>query len=556
VNTKLLEKEESGMEIASGPYGQVPPWELDTRIDLPVIDDAVTVPDIPVVIAAVTPPVARPRWQRVLLRYPLALILVVQAALSLRLVWSNTPYPDEALYLSAGHLEISHWFHSTLIPAFPTYFSGAPVVYPPIGALADTIGGLTGARSLSLIFMLIATSCAYGTTRRIFDQRSAWFAAALFAATGSSQYLGAFATYDAMALMLLTVSTWLGVCAAANVKVGRFVLLVCSAAILAAADAAKYAATLFDPIVIIVIMLAVWRISGRNAALRAIIFVLSGLILIIDISLHLGGHAYWEGITFTTLTRATGTSAEFAVWWLALGWTGLVIGLSIIGAGVTMGRDRPTAWLGITLTAAVFLAPAEQARIHTITSLFKHVGFGAWFASIVAGLALATFSRVVPSSKAAITIRLSITVIVSSFILGTALAWNQFHSWPNASVLITKLQSVMNETNGPVLIGDNGYFAYYYMRNESTHHQFWGAGFAKYSELLGNNTIANEYQDNKAIRNGFFKVVVLSLRNETWIDRVTESYMKASGRYKMITVLQYNLDHGSYEIWLRKGNAR
>ena len=77
---------------------------------------------------------------------PLVAILIAQAALSLRLVRSSTAYTDEALYLWAGHLEWAHWLHGTTLPAFPTFFSGAPVIYPPLGALADSIGGLAGAR--------------------------------------------------------------------------------------------------------------------------------------------------------------------------------------------------------------------------------------------------------------------------------------------------------------------------------------------------------------------------------------------------------------------------
>ena len=59
-------------------------------------------------------------------------VLAVQAALSLRLAWSNTAFQDEALYLWAGHLEWSHWLYGAPIPVFQNYFSGAPVVYPPL----------------------------------------------------------------------------------------------------------------------------------------------------------------------------------------------------------------------------------------------------------------------------------------------------------------------------------------------------------------------------------------------------------------------------------------
>ena len=99
-----------------------------------------------------------PRW------WPLAAVLVVQAALSLRLVGANTAFLDEAEYLWAGHLQWAHWLHGAPVPPFSAYFSGAPVIYPPIAALADSIGGLAAARILSLVFMLGATVCCGGSS--------------------------------------------------------------------------------------------------------------------------------------------------------------------------------------------------------------------------------------------------------------------------------------------------------------------------------------------------------------------------------------------------------
>ena len=138
-------------------------------------------------------------------------MLAVQAVLSLRLIWSNTAFQDEALYLRAGHLEWARWLHHAPIPNFPAYFSGAPVIYPPLGALADSIGGLTAARILSLCFMLGVTSLLWATTVRLYGQRAALLAAALFATLAGTQFLGAFATFDAMALFLLSLAVWLGV---------------------------------------------------------------------------------------------------------------------------------------------------------------------------------------------------------------------------------------------------------------------------------------------------------------------------------------------------------
>ena len=69
----------------------------------------------------------RPRKPRLAAQpWPLLAVLLVQAALSLRLAWSNTAFQDEALYLRAGHLEWARWLHNAPIPNFPAYFSGAP----------------------------------------------------------------------------------------------------------------------------------------------------------------------------------------------------------------------------------------------------------------------------------------------------------------------------------------------------------------------------------------------------------------------------------------------
>ena len=66
----------------------------------------------------------------------LIVVLTVQAVLSLRLVWSNTASLNEAIYLFDGHVELAHWLHGAPLPPLATYLPGAPVIYPPLAALA------------------------------------------------------------------------------------------------------------------------------------------------------------------------------------------------------------------------------------------------------------------------------------------------------------------------------------------------------------------------------------------------------------------------------------
>jgi 4-amino-4-deoxy-L-arabinose transferase-like glycosyltransferase len=207
-----------------------------------------------------------PRGSRFTLA-PLGLfcILAIQAILSLRLIWSNTAFLDEATYLFVGHVELAHFLAGSSVPAYPTYLSGAPVIYPPLAALAADLGGLAAARLLSMCFMLGATSLLWGMTSRLADRRAAFFAAAVFAALGPTQYLGAFATYDAMALFLMTAAAWCVV--AARDRPDSTPLVLAGGALLALANATKYATGIFDPVIVVLAALSVAAKRGTKPGL-------------------------------------------------------------------------------------------------------------------------------------------------------------------------------------------------------------------------------------------------------------------------------------------------
>jgi hypothetical protein len=411
------------------------------------------------------PPEAKPRLPGL----PLTIILTIQVVLSIRLIRGNTAFSDEALYLWAGRLEWSAWLHHTAVPPLATYFSGAPVIYPPLGALANTLGGLTAARVLSLLFMLGATSLLHDLTRRIFDRRSANFAAALFVGLGSVQFLGLFATYDAMAVFLLALATWLGIRSAGLHSPGfRATAILLAAASLVLADAAKYATALFDPVVLVVIASFHWHARGRRAGLTAGLLALAGTTAGLGTALALGGSSYWTGVTSTTLSRAPANWPAFGVLYASAGWAGVVIILAVFGAVATSyaSRSWPPRVLTWTLVAAGVLAPAEQARIHVFTSLFKHVAFGAWFAAPVAGYALTAFIRAIPAAKATSALRVSAAVIALSGLLGVVLVADHFGNWANASRVLPALRATLRAHPGQLLVDDGPTFDYYLQDTE------------------------------------------------------------------------------------------
>ena len=492
-------------------------------------------------------------------RWPLAVIIAAQIALSVRLVWSNTAFADEALYLGAGHMEWTHWLYGAPIPDYAAFFSGAPVIYPPLGAYADAVAGLAGARILSLCFMLGATIMLHGVTRRLFDRPTAVFAAALFAGLAATQFLGAFATYDAMALMLLALAAWLGVRSAQCGAGSRMALIVGSGAALALADAAKYASALFDPVVIAVAALAVARAKGRKAGLWAGAAACATVSLLLFAGLKLGGPSYRAGITFTTLERGNGSYPAFGIFYVSAVWMGLTLLLAFIGVIVTIWR-RPRLTdrlLALVLGISVTLVPAEQARIHTFTSLFKHVGYGAWFGAIVAGYALSSFPQAVPAAKARFAYVVSAAAVVLSAVPGTVIATAHFtEGWPSSGTYIAQLRPwvVRARAQGEMLF-DNASIPEYYSPGLMRFQYVINNVYFAYTDPATGRRITQPplaYAD--AIKHGYFALIALTYGNApSDYDPGIRQDISRYGGYKLVVGVPYRLtlNHGEFLVWVR-----
>jgi len=483
----------------------------------------------------------------------LLVILLIQAVLSLRLVRANTAFQDEGLYLWAGHLELAHLLHGTPVPPFAVYFSGAPVIYPPLGALADGIGGLVLARCLSLAFMLAATAMLHGITRRIFGRPAALFAAGLFAGTASAQFLGAFATYDAMALFLLALATWLGVLSLRQRPRRAAVLLAAAGVMLALSNATKYASVLFDPSVLATVTLASWHANGRKAGLRAAAILISVLGLTLAAAIAAGGRAYWHGIEFTTLARVSGGSQRVDIMYLSGVWVGVIVALSVIGAvTVTLTlHHRVLTALAWMLAVTSVLAPAEQARIETLTSLFKHVGYGALFASVIAGVALASFPLAVPRAKAHRAINLGIAIVIMAAIGGANVASTHFAGWPN-SRRVTGILARRLSPHGEYLAEDDDVLSYY-LANRVPWQQWTSTWFFRYADPKTRRLLSGPAAYAAAIRNEYFNVIILSYGDTLPMDRAIQRDVAHDHYYRRVAAIRYATTsfRGVYLVWVR-----
>jgi 4-amino-4-deoxy-L-arabinose transferase-like glycosyltransferase len=364
---------------------------------------------------------------------PLAGVLAVQAVLSLRLLRADTAFQGEAASLWAGHLKWAHWLHGAPIPAFPKFFSGTPVLYPPLGAAADSVGGLAGARALSLVFMLGATVILWATAGRLFGRGAAFFAAALFATLGPVLHLGAFATYDALAVFLVAVASWCLVRApgrghAAGWMAGAGVAL-------ALASAVAYATVVFDLFVAALALLTAIGSGGVLVAARRAAMVLIMAVGLLAAGLLAGGGSYLGGFARTTLARVPGSATPVTVLDDSWRWAGLLIVLAVGGIIASAASRQPVVrtWLLVVLSAAAVAGPLNQARLHTAAMLDKHLGLGAWFAAIAAGYGVHQFIAAAPAARTrALTCGACVMALAFPAQIGASQSKALSVSWPKA----------------------------------------------------------------------------------------------------------------------------
>lgn len=320
--------------------------------------------------------------------WPLWGILSAQVALTLPWLWSSAPFTDEALYIEAGRAEWAHWLHQAAVPYFASWFSGAPVIYPPLAAAADSAGGLAAARAVSLVTMLATTALVYLIDKQLFGRSAGIVAALLFGVSGLVVHYGAFATHGPLSLLFLMVSAW----AAVRIRGGGFGWLPACALALTLANATKYATLAWDPVIFGMILLHGWP-KGAGRAIERTASV-AATVIVVDLGcLMLGGTQYAKGLVVTTVFRSVHWAAPSpaeSVLLRALAMTGLLLIPALLG--VVLSRiDRwplPVTLFLCLMVLAGLLCPIDQARIHQVTSLDKNLGYGLPFAALAAGYAL------------------------------------------------------------------------------------------------------------------------------------------------------------------------
>ena len=488
---------------------------------------------------------------------PLLLVLAGQAALSLRL--NNTAFEDEALTLFSGHQEIRVLFHAAYgTPAFATYFSGAPFLYPVLAAAVDAHFGLEGARLLSLMFMLGATTLLWSSTRALFGRAPAIGAVMVFGLAGPTLFLGHFAVYDVPAVFLYAASLRI-VIATARRELWS-VLFAAPTTILAIAT--SYATALFLPfLALVAVFTAATAAPRRGARLRPLA---RGALLAITVGalvegwLALLGPAYRQGLGATLLDRhlgsdATGTIVGDSVQW---GAAALVLGLLGTLAVATTHRADPRhphniagVLLTLTLAVCVVAAPAYQEHIHTLQSLQKHIVVGLLFSAMAAGAAVSIPLRSAWRARARYGSAALAALALAA--VGAAQSSKLFGYWPDSTALVTALKKDMGNGGGHYLAEASAVPQYYTAKLAGGARNDWENTFAFGYQDSAGNYISGLPAYKQAIADRYFKLIVLSHSETPGLDDAIDPPLKAHEGYRLVSVIPTGdvFGPGGYDVW-------
>jgi hypothetical protein len=163
------------------------------------------------------------------------------------------------------------------------------------------------------------------------------------------------------------------------------------------------------------------------------------------------------------------------------------------------------------------------------------VVFGAWFAAIAAGYAMARLSRVDPGHGWAPVMAIP---IVASTLFGSMGQATALHNiWPNAAGVINILHSAIRSHPGEYLAEDYDVEAYY-LRAEVPW-QRWSSTY--YFSYRGISPGSSSY--STAINDHYFSLVVLNFKDTVTTDAEITADMRNAGGYYVLTRT------GQFTIW-------
>ena len=468
----------------------------------------------------------------------LGAICTAFAVISLRVKANTNPFQDEGLYLYMGHRMIDHFISGVNVSEHPgSYFSGAPGLYPVVGAIADAIAGVQGARLLSLFCVCIVIVGTYGIGNELFGRVSGLFGAGAFALCGSVIFISHLATLDAMALCLMTLGCWL---TAYSANHDRLLWAPIVGLILTFAFLTKYAMGVYVPGIAAIGILLAWP-HIRWGALRRGTLIVAATAAAVFFILTFWAPDLKRGIVSTTANRIPLSPAPRPeLIWYVVEWIGLWILLAVLGA-LTQKRR----WtIAAVLLAMSMMGPLQQIRIGEGTSLSKHVGFGIVFAAPLIGSLLAwTVTR----TKL---VGVAIAVAIAAMMIASGIRNSEqfLTTWVDDREMVAQLREEIAISPDKAILGEEPSAQRYALRAVTAPEQ-WNDTFVL---LYGNKVGEAAYRE--AIDQTHFGTIYLTLNtvNGRKINEYLTNFQTPYRLSKKVPFYRHGQYAGDYLVWTPK----
>ena len=468
----------------------------------------------------------------------LGAICTAFAVISLRVKANTNPFQDEGLYLYMGHRMIDHILSGVDVSEHPgSYFSGAPGLYPVVGAIADSIAGVQGARLVSLFFICITIVATFGIGNELFGKVSGLLGAGAFALCGSVIFISHLATLDAMALCLMTLGCWLTAYSANHDKLlwAPIVGLILTCAFLT-----KYAMGVYVPGIAAIGMLLAWP-HIRWGALRRGSLIITSTAAMVFFILTFWAADLKRGIVSTTADRIplSPTPRQELIWYV-LEWIGPWILLAMLGA-LTQARRWP---ISVVLLAMSVIGQLQQIRIGEGTSLSKHVAIGLVFAAPLIGSLLAwTIKR---TKWVGVPIAMAVAVVMMAS--GIRNAEQFLTTWVDDREMVAQLREEIAISPHKAILGEEPSAQRYALRTITRPEQ-WNDTFVL---LYGNKTGEAAYRE--AIDQTHFGTIYLTLNTANG-RKINEYLTNSETPYRLskkVPFYRHGQYAGHYLVWTPK----
>jgi hypothetical protein len=216
----------------------------------------------------------------------------------------------------------------------------------------------------------------------------------------------------------------------------------------------------------------------------------------------------------------------------------------------------PRLGLVCLLAGAVLLVPLEQARIHTATSLDKHMVFGSWFAAIAAGWAISVVIGWLPTLQLRIAAGCAALVALSVPLSGEIAQSKALTNWADSSPLVAALRPVMANHHGRALI-DARSIAEFYLNQSGSQWKRWsstasllrpdGTGIGATVATLGDRKLFTT-----SVRAHYFQVIELNGINP--VEQAIQDATQRTRGYVLVASGAYGPE--TYRIWVDRRYAK